>query len=506
MSALFGARSERDAGYERWLACAIIAIVAGANYDAILGLVDVWEGQHTYSHAFLTAPLIFVLILRQREQLRADPASPMLVAAIGLCALAAAVAMATLAAVTLAVYVLLPIIAWFAILGVLGRRAAAATAFPLGMLYFCLPIWGPLSLPLRIIAAWASGSVVRTLGIPVFISESVVAVPSGVFNVAEGCSGLNFFVVSIALAALFGHLQAWPWRRRALLLIVAMGLAMVANWLRVILVIVAASLTDGRSPLVHDHYAFGWGLFAACLVLMILFARHLDRRHSEARSGSSERPVGPSARTVVRRTTVVTLLIIAGPAWAALVQHAAVAPQATAPLPTRVETWNGPTQPDSDWKPSYPGAASFQLGAYTGEEGEAELLRVAYTRESRGHKLLGEDSRLEGTGGWQIVSESQAVASPGRPRWRTRESVLAAPDGRDWLVAYWYEVDGFRTSSASVVKLRETVRAFRGMGVARMTAVAVRCIATCTGDSTRRVVDAFLTALPPEYAPAAVAP
>jgi exosortase A len=497
---------ERDSrAYAVWVACGVAAFVALAFHDAFAGLATVWAGQHTYSHGFLTAPLIFVLIWRQRERIFVEHDPPVVVAATLLLAVAVCTAMASLAAITLATYVLIPAIAWLAVLGVLGRRAAAVTLLPIGMLYFCMPIWGPLAGPLQMITAWASGGVVRLIGIPALVEDNLITVPVGSFEVAGGCSGLNFFVVSVTLATLYGHLQAWSWARRAVLLVTAMVFAMVANWLRVIVVIVAATVTNGHTALVRDHYSFGWGLFAACLVVLMLLARRLDRSATIEPPSALAVPTAPGRAALLRRSALIGSFVLAGPAWATVVTAWSPDPRAAAsPLPPSVPGWRGPVQSATGWAPVYPGAAFAELGAYTGPLGVVELFRVAYTRESRGQKMLGEDSRLEGTAGWRVVSDRMG-ANPGPAgRWALRERIATAPDGQEWLIAYWYEVDGVKIVDPRQVKLREGLRAFRGPGIARLSAVAVRCVVSCTSETSWQPIADFVAALPVEVGPMAV--
>jgi len=490
-------QAKRSAGAQGVvLALGSLVFVAVAFADAFKGLAAVWAGEHTYSHGFLTAPLILILVWRQRAYLVVERDAPIGLAAALLAGVAALVAVASLAAVSVAIDVLIPLIAWLVILGVVGRSAARSTLLPVGVLLFSVPIWGPLAAPLQRITAAASRTVIEVIGIPALLDGNRIEVPSGTFEIAGGCSGLNFFVVSVTIATLYGHLQAWPWRRRAVLLALAMLLAMVANWLRVIIVIVAASVTNMQTSLVKDHYAFGWGLFAGCLVLLLLIASRMDA--SVTLPPVEVRSSRPAARAALAgRIALAACLTLAGPAWAELVARMAPDPHSVRlVLPQRIGSWQGPSGFAGGWEPSFPGAAAAAIGAYQGPIGVVDLFRVVYTREARGRKVIGWDSRLEGTTGWFTVSDVPADSVLYRVGWPLRERLAMTPERQRWLIVYWYEVDGMRLADPRRVKLREGLRAFRGGGISALTAVATRCDDSCGSDDPRRTIGVFLRALP----------
>ena len=99
------------------------------------------------------------------------------------------------------------------------------------------------------------------------IDGALIHIPNGSFVIEEGCSGLHFLIVGLAVAALHGELRGDPPRTRLAQLALMTGLSLLANWVRVYTVIEAGYLTDMRSYLVSvSHYWFGWGVFAVALV------------------------------------------------------------------------------------------------------------------------------------------------------------------------------------------------------------------------------------------------
>src|SRR2546430_4831726 len=99
------------------------------------------------------------------------------------------------------------------------------------------------------------------------ISGDIIRIPNGSFLIEEGCSGLHFMIVGLAVAALHGELRRDPWRIRAAQLALMGLLALLANWVRVYIIIEAGYLTNMQSYLVRvSHYWFGWGVFPGALI------------------------------------------------------------------------------------------------------------------------------------------------------------------------------------------------------------------------------------------------
>ena len=119
----------------------------------------------------------------------------------------------------------LPFILLAAFVAVLGIEAGKALA-P-GVLYymFALPVWDAFKPPLRDLTIVAVEALLKIGGVPAIIEGALVYIPSGTFRIASGCSGLNFFVVGLAIAALYGYVFYSSWKKRALLLFIGAALA-----------------------------------------------------------------------------------------------------------------------------------------------------------------------------------------------------------------------------------------------------------------------------------------
>ncbi len=155
-------------------------------------------------------------------------------------------------------------------------------------LYFAFPVWELISAPLQSLTALVSLWLTQMVGIPVAMDEYVIHIPEGWFEIAGGCNGLHFFIVALGIATLHGEIDRDDWRSRLLLLAIAGTLALVTNWLRVFIIIVAGHLTNMQHFLVKvDHYYFGWFLFAFALLFYVYVSARLPRRASAERPSVS---------------------------------------------------------------------------------------------------------------------------------------------------------------------------------------------------------------------------
>src|SRR5690606_25050605 len=120
----------------------------------------------------------------------------------------------------------------------------------------------------------------------------------GTIEIESGCSGLHYFVVGLALAVLYGEANRLSWRGRLRVAALGAGLAMLANWARIYVIVVLGHGTKMQHYLVAvDHYWFGWGLFAGCVALVCVVARAVQLcSASDHTSAASVTP--PPRRTV----------------------------------------------------------------------------------------------------------------------------------------------------------------------------------------------------------------
>ena len=94
------------------------------------------------------------------------------------------------------------------------------------------------------------------------------------FEIAGGCSGLHFFIVAPPSRCSTANCTGTDSRTRVKLVALAIALAMLTNWIRISIIIVAGHLTDMQHYLVSgEHYSFGWAVFAVAMAIYFLIVR-----------------------------------------------------------------------------------------------------------------------------------------------------------------------------------------------------------------------------------------
>jgi exosortase len=183
--------------------------------------------------------------------------------------------------------VLLPLLFIASVALVLGRPAAGRLFWPAMFIYFALPQWWAINGLLQSLTSAVVTRAVAWTGIPAFIEGNFVHVPAGLFEIASGCSGLNYLLSGLALGAFLALMYLRRWKHRFMVLAVAAVLAIVSNWIRVYTLVFVGYLSDMQHYLITvEHHTFGWVLFLVLMAPVVLVQRLLEGR--EARDARAE--------------------------------------------------------------------------------------------------------------------------------------------------------------------------------------------------------------------------
>lgn len=158
---------------------------------------------------------------------------------------------------------------------------------------FAIPIWGSFNGLLLNGASLVVGELVRLFEMPALIQGNSIYIPYGHILIADGCSGLRYFVIALTLAYLIGYLNGYREPKLFLTLVIAAILGLITNWIRIFVLIVIGYHTKMESSLMSDHELFGWILFGAICLPAIYFAPVLRRDNAQAHAGGRPRALSP---------------------------------------------------------------------------------------------------------------------------------------------------------------------------------------------------------------------
>ncbi len=165
-----------------------------------------------------------------------------------------------------------------AVLTLLGPRIVAALLFPIVYALFLVPFGDELVPALQTVTANMTIVLTEWSGISAEVDGVFIDTPVGLFEVAEACSGVQFLVAMIALAALVAHSCFRSWRRRVVFLAAALALPILANGVRAWGTIFIAQSQGIEFAAGFDHIFYGWIFFALVVAILLgAFWRWFDR-------------------------------------------------------------------------------------------------------------------------------------------------------------------------------------------------------------------------------------
>lgn len=217
----------------------------------LLWLWERWMSSEYYGHGLLIPPVAAYLMYRRRESLASMPKSR---DGLGLALVVGGVFLHLIA-----VQLDVNFVSGFAMIPVLlglagwlwGRPVLLGVLFPICYLAFAIPVDRLLidafSSPLQLTAARMAATFGQMIGVPISREGVNISVPEYSFEVAIPCSGLKSLITMTALAALYAYLlDARPWQRAAVMAS-SVPVALLANSVRVTLILLLARSLGERA-------------------------------------------------------------------------------------------------------------------------------------------------------------------------------------------------------------------------------------------------------------------
>jgi exosortase A len=443
--------------------------------DTGAGMVAIWMRSETFTHGFFVPPLALWLIWRQRGVLwsltpRPAPGALWLMAAAG-CLWLVADTVAANAPAQLALVAMLVL----TVPVLLGWRVTQAILFPLGFLFFAVPIGEFLLDPLMEGTATFAVVALRASGIPVYREGLQFVIPSGSWSVVEACSGVRYLIASLTVGTLYAHLSYRSAARRWAFVGVAILVPIVANWLRAYLIVMLGHLSSNQLGVGVDHLIYGWVFFGVVVMLMFM----IGARWADA---TDPAPVQPQAVPVAARVAparlaglacAIGVLVLLPPLLSAWLTPDIHAPAPAMREPAQMASpWVQTPQPPTDWSPGFQNPSAELKAGYT--DGAQQVgLYIGYYRNQHGERKLVSSTntltpdaktawaRVEARGSRvELASAPHAVQAavlrdspvPGRPQ---EQRLLV------WQ-AYW--VGGWWTASDRMAKLYSAAQRLMGRG------------------------------------------
>ena len=252
---------------------ALVLVIAWTLFlyrDSAIAMVTIWSRSETFTHGFLVPPIALWLVWRQRQAIAELPPRQTLGTFVFAAGAALAWLLGDLVAVNAVTQLMLVALLVLAVPAVVGLAVTRLMIFPLGFLFFCVPI-GEFLMPQ--LMEWTANFTVlalRLTGIPVYREGLQFVIPSGNWSVVEACSGVRYLIASLTVGTLFAYLNYHSTKRRVIFVIVSLLVPVVANWLRAYMIVMLGHLSGNKLAAGVDHLIYGWLFFGVVIMLMFI--------------------------------------------------------------------------------------------------------------------------------------------------------------------------------------------------------------------------------------------
>lgn len=454
-------------------ALAVLAVFA-TLHETAWAMVTTWYQSNSFNHCFLIIPISIYLAWRRRTDLALARIAPdwrgLLILMIASFAWLLGDVTGTLVVEELSIVVIVQGL----VLTIYGKTIFRILAFPLAYLFFTVPFGLELIPPLQAVTAFLSVALLKLVGIPVFSDGYLISVPTGNWYVADACSGIRYVIASLALGALFAGTMYVTWWRRALVMVIAVIVPIIANGIRAFGIILIAYATNNELATGVDHLVYGWLFFTlvSCLILAIGMA------FREAPPETAPRSVPPprSVRHLLPSAVIGLLAVFLVGATRAYSDYVALTPNARALTLTLPEIAGYQLTEDNASDPLFPDFSGADTVVHAAYEGDGELvhLRIGYYRsERRGAQAISPNHELYGNPDTLIVGKGSLDARLGDQAASIRYQRISWGN-RGRVIWYWYWIDGKLIGDPYLAKLIEAkVKLLGGQQAAAIIAIAV---------------------------------
>lgn len=415
----------------------VLLWTAGWYWATAAEIAGIWWRSNTYAHGLAVLPISAWLVWRARARLAPLRPRPLawMVLPVALCGVLWM--LGELASVAAARHFALVAMLACGFVGLLGAQVTRVLLFPLLFLVFAIPV-GDFLLPTMMdytarFTVWA----LRLSGVPVYQEGLHFVVPNGRWSVVEACSGIRYLIASLMVGALYAYLNYRSFRRRALFMVVALLVPVVANWVRAYMIVMLGYHSGNTIAVGVDHLLYGWLFFGIVIFLMFW----IGGRWQEAPAVHAV-PASYAAADGAHRPwlgALAVLLAIAVFPFILRVLDAARADfQVELAAPTPAAGWSRAAEPA--YRPRYQGQRAEVLATYRAQDEAAPVtLYLAWFADQHegsemitwGNGLLPPESKSS-----RVLTQHEIDSEAGP----VREAELETPGGRV-LAWQWYRIN-----------------------------------------------------------------
>ncbi|MEM7543823.1 MAG: exosortase A [Pseudomonadota bacterium] len=448
--------AEIDPSWSRralWISLSCVVVFA-IYFPGYAQLAEVWWTAAAYNHCLLIIPIAAYFAWEKRAQvLRLNPAVSWL--AVVFLAFNALLWLAGKLFIVMFFQHLALVGMMIAVLWTLiGNQVARVIWFPLLYLYFLVPEGEFLVPYLQDWTAIVVVALLRATGIPVLHEGLFLAIPSGNFEVARACSGINYLIATLAVGTMFAYSQYQSNWRRVAFMALAVAVPLVANGIRAYGIVIIAHYSDYKYATGIDHFIYGWLFFG--VVVFVLFA--VGQIFAEARRPAPDSPTAGSGTPTSANPIGIVALLIGVIALAPVVLEGKRAAFSTDDhnFDVTADGWRIDEQSELRLGGEFPGATAYAERNFVNESQDwITFVTALFVEQRQGAELVSPDNLLYSRQKWRSIDGRSIVATGLTQPSIVREIRLRARNGQEYLVWTWYEIGDATTATGWDAKIKD---------------------------------------------------
>lgn len=199
----------------------------------------------------------------------------------------------------------------------LGNHITSKLLFPIGFLFFMVPVGDAWIPPLMEYTATFTVALLRLTSISVYREGFDFTLTKGSWSVIESCSGINSLISTITIGAVYSYLTFTRYWKRALFMLLCIAIPIIANGFRAYLIVLIGHLSNMKFGLGLDHFFMvrsftSWYCFF-CFILALCGGIRPRQKHQNRRLLSRQQLPNAPLYTCCRCCLSSALSIPSGP-------------------------------------------------------------------------------------------------------------------------------------------------------------------------------------------------
>lgn len=415
-------------------------------------MIEIWARSDTFAHGFVVPAIALWLVWRARAQLATIIPRPNWWALGPLAAAGLGWLLGELASVNAVSQIGLATLLVLAVPAVLGTAVARALAFPLGFLFFAVPV-GEFMMP-QLMEWTADVSVLglKATGVPVYRDGLQFIIPSGSWSVVEACSGVRYLIASMMVGTLYAYLNYRLFKRRLMFVGFSILVPVIANWIRAYMIVMIGHLSGNKLATGVDHLIYGWLFFGVVMVIMFWIGAHW-------REDENKPPPQQAAFDVVRETVPASRLWFAAAAVAAVtvawplayraIERSDAASSPQLPALGTISGWQAAPGGLTGWRPRFQNPSAELHESFRGPGRSVGFYVGYYRNQGYERKLVSSENVLVKSNdpAWANVRSGAHRIELGSNSVTAHTAELRGADGGQLVAWQWYWINGRLTTS-----------------------------------------------------------